>query len=199
MKKIILAVIAVMTFGWANAQDVKFGIKGGVDFHKLTKLESASMKTGFVAGAFAEFKVSENFAFQPEILYSAQGVRVKYSKAYFSSDEKVNLGYLNVPLMFKYYVIEGLNIEAGPQIGFLLSAKSKYKVTDDYGTVSSNDDIKRLCNSVDFGLNFGLGYDVTKNLSVGARYNLGLTNVYKSDYFAKAKNSVISLTVGYKF
>ncbi|RZJ55928.1 MAG: PorT family protein, partial [Flavobacterium sp.] len=35
------------------------------------------------------------------------------------------LSYLNVPIMAKYYVIEKLSLEAGPQIGFLLSAKNQ--------------------------------------------------------------------------
>ena len=62
--------------------------------------------------------------------------------------------------------------------------------------------------SVDFGLNFGASYDITDNLFVQARYNLGLTNVNvlnMSDILGNGfkrgnvKNSVFQISVGYKF
>ncbi len=63
--------------------------------------------------------ISEKFAFQPELLYSAQGS--DYDDEDFSGSVKAD--YLNVPLMAKYYVGEGFSLEAGPQVGLLLSAK----------------------------------------------------------------------------
>ncbi|RZJ50008.1 MAG: PorT family protein, partial [Flavobacterium sp.] len=99
------------------------------------------------------------------------------------------LSYLNVPIMAKYYVIEKLSLEAGPQIGFLLSAKNQV------------DDLKDSFKSVDFGLNLGASYDITEHFFAGVRYNIGLSNIAdvpdESDY--KTNNSVVSVSVGYKF
>ena len=47
----------------------------------------------------------------------------------------------------------------------------------------------------------GVSYEIS-DFVIDARYNFGLTNVWKDDYkklLGDAKNSVISLTVGYKF
>ena len=162
-------------------------------------------RVGFNIGGFVEVKLSEKFAIQPEVLYSQQGTKFKLSGIFFSNDEpfkaetKFNLSYINVPVMFKYYAIEKLFIEAGPQIGFLISAKSKTKVTGFDQTEEL--DTKDMYNTIDFGLNFGAGYDFTQNISVGARYNLGLANIAKTEAGddGKLHNGVFSLSVGYKF
>lgn len=209
MKKIILSAVAVLSFGFANAQEVKFGAKVALNVASLSgDVEDASSLIGFQVGIFAEFKLSDKFAFQPELMYSGQGVKESTSEiieGYTATIEaKSKLGYLNVPLMAKYYATPKFSLEFGPQVGFLLSAK----VDGDYTvivngmsvSVSESTDVKDQASSVDFGLNFGAVYDFTEKISAGVRYNIGLSNVY--DYEgnnASAKNSVISVSLGYKF
>jgi opacity protein-like surface antigen len=181
MKKIILSAVAVLAFGFTNAQGVKFGAKVALNVATLTgDVEDQSSLVGFQVGGFAEFKISEKFAVQPELMYSAQGAAF--------DDGDITLGYINIPVMAKYYVAKSFSLEAGPQIGFLLSAK------DD------GEDFKDETSSIDFGLNFGAGYDFTENLSAGLRYNLGLSNLNDIEgYDATAKNGVFSVSLGYKF
>jgi opacity protein-like surface antigen len=198
MKKIMLTAAAVLAFAFSNAQETKFGVKAGVNLHTLTgDVEDQSSKIGFQAGAFAEFKLSDKFAIQPELLYSTQGTKFEEG----DDEIKYNLSYLNIPVMAKYYVAEKFSLEAGPQIGFLLSAKGKYDFVEDGVSVSGDEDIKDSFESIDFGLNFGAGYDFTENLSAGLRYNLGLSNIAKTEdgNDSKVKNGVFSLSVGYKF
>lgn len=190
MKKIILSAIAVMAFGFANAQDVKFGVKAGVNFANLGgDTEDTKALVGFQVGGFAEIKLTEKFAIQPELLYSTQGAKNEdsFGGETYKYDSKFD--YLNVPVMAKYFVTKGLSVEAGPQIGFLLSAKE------------DGEDAKDYVKSIDFGANFGVGYDFTENISAGIRYNLGLSNINDSDSSDdyKVNNNVFSLTVGYKF
>jgi opacity protein-like surface antigen len=200
MKKIILTVSAVFAFGFMNAQETKFGVKGGVNFATITgDVEDVSMKVGFNVGGFVEIKVSDKFSVQPELLFSTQGAKQEESGAGFQSKYKLNLGYLNIPLMAKYYVADKFSLEVGPQIGFLVNAKSKFELTSDGTTVSGDEDVKDDFESVDFGFNFGTGYDFTENLSANVRYNLGLTNIVKDSGNDKINNSVLSLSLGYKF
>lgn len=207
MKKVILSAIAVMAFGMASAQDVKFGLKGGLNVSNFSgDTEGLDFKSrfGFNAGGFVEIKFSEKFALQPEILYSTQGAKVDNFNlevddiGTVNADASFNFAYINVPVMFKYFAAEKFSLEAGPQIGFLVSAEIKTKV-DGYG--SSKVDIKDNFESIDFGLNLGAGYDFTENLSVGARYNIGLANIAKTEEGddSKVHNGVFSLSVGYKF
>lgn len=201
----MLTAAAVMAFAFSNAQETKFGVKGGINLHTITGdvSEDVSSKVGFQIGGFAEFKLSDKFAIQPELLFSTQGAKLETSEPEFgiSSEQKLNLTYLNIPVMAKFYATEKFSLEAGPQVGFLLSAKSKYEATFDGETESGDEDVKDTLESIDFGVNFGAGYDFTENLSAGLRYNLGLSNIAKTedDNDAKVKNSVFSLSLAYKF
>lgn len=200
MKKVILAAIAVMTFGLANAQDINFGVKGGINLSTFTgDVEDASSKIGFQVGGFAEVKLTDKFSIQPEVLYSLQGAKFKESGEYYSFKENVHASYLNIPVLAKYYVIDKLSVEAGPQVGFLLSAKNKWEGVEDGEKYSGTVNVKDEFKSVDFSLNIGAGYDFTENISAGVRYNFGISNISDSDYDVKNHNNVISLSVGYKF
>jgi hypothetical protein len=190
MKKIVLSLVAIMAFGFANAQDVKFGAKLGFNFSTISSLEGAETKLGLAIGGLAEIKLNEKFAIQPELMYSMLGAKGK------ASNETVELGYVVIPVMAKYYVADKFSLEAGPQIGFLAFAKmASY---DSNQTI----DVKDLFNKTDFGMNFGGNYDFANNFSAGLRYTAGLTETFKSEYKdsgLKGKNSNIALTVAYKF
>jgi len=207
MKKIILSTLLVLAFGLTYAQKAQFGIKGGLNSSNFSG-DTAGMNfkssIGFNAGVFATIKLSDKINLQPEILYSTQGAEVQNVVApvngvNYTADIKFKLSYINIPVMLKYYVADKFNIEAGPQVGFLTSAKTSTKVEGFSQTVDQ--DAKDYFESVDFGFNFGAGYDFTKNISAGIRYNLGLSNVLNtaSGDSSKSENSVFSLSVGYKF
>lgn len=229
MKKVILSAIAVFAFGFSNAQDVKFGAKAALNVANLTgDLEDNSSLIGFQVGAFAEYKFSEKFSFQPELLYSTQGAKTSYSEEYSQEIRAVSFAkavvdtssnnfnetyshtykfaYLSIPLMLKYYATPKFNLEFGPQIAFLLSAKDDFTYENSDGdSESESEDMKEYTSAIDFSLNFGLGYDITENIVAGLRYNLGLSNVdnyveeegEEIDY--TIKHSVFSVSVGYKF
>jgi opacity protein-like surface antigen len=207
MKKVILSAIAIFTIGFANAQKAEFGIKGGFNssnFSGDTGRVDFKSRVGFNVGAFVAINLSEKFTLQPEILYSTQGakavnVSALYDDVIYTGDVKFNLSYINIPVMIKYYVADKFNFEAGPQIGFLTSAKTSTKLDGSSQTV--DEDIKDSFESVDFGLNFGAGYDFTENVSAGIRYNLGLANISKTQSVDNSKihNNVFSLSLEYKF
>ncbi|WP_264534893.1 porin family protein [Flavobacterium sp. N1736] len=201
MKKIMLTAAAVLAFAFSNAQETKFGVKAGLNISNIGgDVEDNSAIVGFHVGGFAEIKLSEKFAIQPELLFSTQGSKIEDSGENFSAEDKLNLSYINVPIMAKFYVAPKFSLEAGPQIGFLVSAKDKYKETFDGETISSNEDVKDNFKSIDFGVNLGAGFDFTENLSAGVRYNIGLSNIAEAEgEDFKLNNSVFSLSVGYKF
>ncbi|MBF7091986.1 PorT family protein [Flavobacterium sp. ALJ2] len=183
MKKILLlAVITVLGFTNVNAQKIKFGVKGGLNFANISgdKTKNIDVVTSFNFGVLSEIPISDKFSFQPELMYSGQG--------YSFNDNTIALSYLNIPLMGKYYLTKGLSVEAGPQIGFLLAAKNE------------KTNVKDSFNTFDFGVNFGVGYKLDNGLNFGARYNLGLTDINNLEGSSiKNKNGVFQLSVGYFF
>ncbi|MCK8481509.1 porin family protein [Psychroserpens algicola] len=186
MKKLLLVtVITVLGLTTVNAQDIKFGAKAGLNFAFITGDNTEDLKpnTDFHIGVMAEWKITNKFSLQPEIIYSGQGADINVG-----SEGRVSLNYLNVPLIGKYYVTEKLSLEAGPQIGFLLSTKG--------GTL----DYKELLKPIDYGVNFGLGYKLDNGLNFNLRYNLGLSNINDVDGFTdKNRNGVVQLSVGFFF
>lgn len=188
MKKIILLTIAIVTFSFANAQETRFGVKAGLNIAKFSGGSDNTVIPGFHVGGLAEIKIMERLSVQPELLFSTQGAHYAFLGG--SSDFKLN--YINVPVLAKFYVTEGFTVEAGPQIGFLVSAKDE------------GNDVKGDFKSVDLGFNFGAGYDFTKKFSVNLRYTLGLSDIRDSEGsnyspFDGVKNSVFALSLAYKF
>lgn len=193
-----------------QAQDVTFGAKAGLNFATLDITDSnIDGRTSFHLGITAEFEMSDTFSIQSELLYSAQGATEDAGETIgttvYNDDYKFKLNYLQIPVMAKFYVSEDLSLEVGPQIGFLLSAdvENDYSTIDN-GTVldsgSTEIDYKDFMKSVDFGLNFGLGYKLDSGLNFGLRYNLGLNDVYDVDGSnVEIKNRVLQLSVGYNF
>lgn len=189
MKKIILSAIALMAFAFSNAQETRFGIKGGLNISSIVggDVRDANALVGFHVGGLAEIHVVEKFYIQPELLFSTQGAK-------FGNDLDIKLNYLNIPVLAKYYIVDKkFSVEAGPQLGFLLSENWD-------GT-----DFKGDAKSVDFGFNFGAGYDFTDNFSVGLRYTVGLSPIWNDnidnsgDLYDSAKNGNFQISLGYKF
>ena len=219
MKKIIFSAFAILVFGLTNAQDNKtdvkvnkttFGIKGGMNIANLsgdvdTDLGKLKSKTGFNFGLFVDLRQSEKISIQMELLYSTQGAQIKINESsggyVVTGHDKLNLAYLNIPIMLKFYASDKFTIEVGPQIGFLISAKEKYSIEDNQGNSESyTHDVTEDFQNADFGLNFGIGLDITNKINANFRYNLGLSNIVYSVYGddTNVKNSVISISLGYK-
>lgn len=196
MKKMFLiAALAVFGMSQSDAQ-VKFGVKAGPQLTNLIGDDTdGDMKFGFNIGGYANIRFSEQFAFQPELLYSLQGNKGEY----MGTDVTNNLSYINIPLMMKWYAYDGLNFEFGPQVGFNVASKVKvdgsaFDLADgdyDFDEVYGEDP-----ETVDFGVNIGAGYELPMGLNFGIRYTHGLTDIVKD---VDMKNSAISLGIGYTF
>lgn len=228
MKKLLL-LTAVAAFGLSsvNAQEVQFGAKAGVNLATMTgDIEDNSSKVGFHLGGVAEIKISDKFSVQPELIFSQQGTKSETKESgesmgfsyNYEEETKVKANYLNLPIMAKFYVAEGLSLEAGPQVGFLLSADAEYeyKDTETFGGVTTTDsgsaeaDVKDAYKGIDFGIGFGAGYKLDNGLNFGLRYNLGLSSVAEDETYEDGfgntvkreidvKNNVLQFSVGYMF
>ncbi|HFS68113.1 MAG TPA: PorT family protein [Flavobacteriia bacterium] len=187
MRKLFFtAVVAVVMMTSMNAQT--FGVKAGANFANFTgsAIGDTSMKIGAYLGGFVDFEVSDEFSVQPELVFSMQGAQDSNDSAF-----KMNLNYLNLPVMAKYEVAEGFSLVAGPQIGFLLSAK----ISDG----DNSTDIKDNLKGIDFGLGFGAEYELESGLQFSARYNLGLSSLDDTGSNQDVKNGVIQVGLGYSF
>ncbi len=194
----------------AQTEKIKLGVKAGLNLANLTFDESeldSSNKTGFTAGLMVEIPVAKNFSIQPELLYSQQGTKISFSDQEVTNSNyksKIDLNYLNIPVMLKYYVLKGLSLQAGPQIGILLKANNEYR--DNFLGYENyeNLDLKEYSTGIDTSVNLGLGYQIKDKFYTDLRYNISYSNVFKEsdvNYVINRdmKNRVFQITIGYFF
>lgn len=185
----IAIIAAILTTTAVTAQNMNIGIKGGLNLYNIDNDNSSEYDTkiGFHAGLLAHIHLSRQFAVQPELVYSAQGA--KYTVG--GVESKLNLGYINVPVLLQYMFDNGFRLQAGPQLGFMLNAKTKIGDT--------KTDVKDQFKTVELGLAAGVGYVHTASgFGIDARYNYGLSDISESDA-VKSANRGFQVGVFYLF
>lgn len=195
MKKVLMIAALVLMSTGAFAQEMFIKPMVGGTLSTFTgDTEGTKMRLGLAAGAEFGYMFAEKFGATAGLLVSMQGSNYKDDS--YMKDQSNTLTYLNVPVLANYYIIPGLAVKAGVQLGFLLSAKHKGSelydgVWHDFDE-SGTDGIKKM----DFSIPLGLSYEIS-DFVIDARYNLGVANI--NDHgIGKIRNSVIMLTVGYK-
>ncbi|GAB3581500.1 porin family protein [Hymenobacter daeguensis] len=177
MKKSLLSLaVAALAVSSAHAQlhyrSASFaGVKAGGSVASFVGDDAKNLQNvyGFHAGLFANLALGRPFSLQPELLYSMKGAQ---TPAAYITQSTVWLNYIDVPVAFRATTKAGLFLEAGPQISFLINAKSdasgeKVSVKSDY-------------KPVDVGFVLGAGYQPLKGgLGIGGRYTAGFETALK--------------------
>ncbi|WP_348713974.1 outer membrane beta-barrel protein [Tenacibaculum sp. 190524A05c] len=102
--------------------------------------------SGYYVGVYGDFDLGDKFSIQPELQFGQV----------FNNGETGEM--LLLPVMFKYYLVDRFNIQAGPVLDLILG--------------NEEEEIN------DFGLGFGFGgaFDINEELSLTTRYSVGITN-----------------------
>ena len=208
MKNLCIAVIiAASGLFSVSAQEVEFGVKGGVNFATITgdDFNDLDSRTSCNAGLVAEFPITETFSIQPEVFYSGQGFDIKEidQDNVFDTDQNVEyqLDYIQVPILAKFYLVEGLSIEAGPQFGFKINEEIDSQPNSDGGDIDiSNEDSS--VKDFETSITGGLSYKFNGGFFISGRYTYGLTNLFDNDSVfsdVDARNSVAQVGIGFMF
>lgn len=199
------------------AQELRFGVKGGANVATIggDHTENLDPRISMHLGGLIEVPLSGKFALQPELLYSSQGSSQQYYNHFTDSKvtTKTKLDYINVPVMGKFNINTNLSIELGPQLGFLVSARNKYKDHMDSGRT----DVKDFYSTLDFGVGAGGSYYLYNGVFFSIRFNKGISNIKDAgfDYYYtdpgdgicgtgahsrfRQRNNVLQVSAGYTF
>ena len=187
MKKTTIFVASLFLLFTAKAQDVHFGVKGGINVSQLHFNDNVSSdsKVGLNLGVLAHIHTSSRtWAIQPELFYSMEGAK---NVDDFRID--YNLNYLNVPVLLQYMFENGFRLEGGPQIGFLLSANTKG------GGVTVDD---KGFKSTAFSIPLGIGYLTSSGWGIDARYVFGVSDVNDLHDGQTIQSNVFQLGIFYQ-
>lgn len=190
MRKCFCLLLLFLSFAITlNAQQTSFGVKAGLNYSSVVGDLTEGIKFRFSghAGVFLEVEFTDKFSFQPELLYSSQGFQ-------FSSDlntiensggttdqndfrTNVQFNYLTVPILGKFALNDRLDVEFGPQFGFLLNQVTKIKNLDQRDdTLADNRTSTSGDFQLDYGVVAGVGVKINERFSVSPRFYMGLRN-----------------------
>ena len=160
---IVMAFIAAIP---ASAQGVQFGVKGGVNFTKMS-LDNDAVETksgvGFFVGPTLKIDFLPFLGIQGALMYEQSNSKV--------ADETVKRQAIVLPIdlrvNLKLNEASGLYVATGPQFDFNVGSDFEFK----------GDKLKETFdfNTAMFGWNFGVGVMLSKKFEIGASYNLGIS------------------------
>ena len=192
MKKLLVMAAMVLSsvgaFAQYSAGDITIQPKVGLNVSSVTE-DEAGYIAGFVGGVEGEYHVSPMVGISAGLLYSMQGASVKHAEG----DPKLEMNYVNIPILVNAYVAKGLALKAGIQPAFNVSNKVKVDgISIDYDKYAPEGaEIKTF----DFSIPVGISYEYM-NVCLDARYNIGVSKIADGD---AGRNSVFQITLGYKF
>ena len=220
---LILGALFIFSATSVFAQYAYFGVKAGVniatwrgdDADLLGSIYEKKPRIGFVGGVYSTIVLAKIFALQPELLFTMAGTKYKYDEFSEYDYYTLKLNYIQLPVLLKFYIPMPGNVKptifAGPYGSYNVSDKyynEWYLPSTVWGEGDYDGDISDDFMEVqkfDYGVVFGIGVDFIifsdKQLTVDARYNLGLANVFDADPLddPDIKNGTISAMVGIGF
>ncbi|MFI3261527.1 MAG: porin family protein [Rikenellaceae bacterium] len=197
MKKITLVLVSLFVSVSAFAQ-FGYGARAGMNFSTLVNNGDgivSEWRVGFAGGVFVDYRFSDLFALELDGLYSQQGVnKFKLRDDDVDYHVRSNVDYITMPLLAKFYLMDGMHFDLGPQVSFQVREKHADNVVAKQLTSDTN---KTILDGV-----IGVGYEFDFGLLLDLRYAMGLTYTYKEAddvRINKNRNSVLQLTAGWRF
>lgn len=155
----------------------RMGLKAGLNIGKEKISESGIWITSessvlYMGGFFISDRLSDEVSIGTELIYSVDGGKFNLSNFGLSGTYTDRFHYISLPFLAKYHASKYFNVNAGPQVGFLLKAE------EDNGIDKTDftSDVKPVNFSVVFGAEANL-----KTIDIGFRYVLGLSDINDMD------------------
>jgi hypothetical protein len=187
MQKLFFISLMVFTISQSIAQ-MSGGLKAGLNVndliitnkHGLFSEEEFKTRFSFHAGSYVQNTFSDHFGWRIEMLFSNKGAIIEHEGV----TAEVSLNYLNWPVLLVYTAGNKLDLEAGLEMGYMISGEEQYQ-------------------SFDLGMDIGARYHVSDRLNLGLRYNLGFPFNFKLDdpeltaNPPSYQNSVLQFSLGF--
>lgn len=200
MKKLLLAIVAVVALSMPAAAQFRFGLKAGVAVDKMSfnkEVFNADNRAGFTGGAMIEFTAPIiGVGMDASVLYVNRGIDMVNDDTDVIT--KGNRSYIDIPINLKWKI--GLPLigkiitpflTTGPDFSFLCSKKN-------FSNALHN-------RKFDFAWNVGAGVELLRHLQIAASYGIGITksasgnDALNGGLSLSGKNRVWTITAAYLF
>jgi hypothetical protein len=177
--RIIIVAFGLMLSMQGLAQP-SFGVKAGANINGVRSDLPQSFfggeykpTIGYHAGVFMEiFLVKDRFSLNPELIFTQRGHAIDLTNS--SDNLQYNLNYLELPILISYAPAKWFSIQAGPNVAYMLSAKSNFDQYIDPAVIFDH--------SFDYGVNVGFTIKAFRNFAVVARYYHGLSKITEMEF-----------------
>lgn len=192
MKKLLFCVLALLASVTASAQDMMWGLTGGLNVSTFNGSDFSS-KAGFNIGLKAEYNIADPFFVEGSVLLSQKGAKYEI----LNEKMKMDLWYLHVPMNFGYKFDINDLIAVAPKVGIFLGCGLWGSDDNDNNpfTDYSKGEFEYLgmkdFNRFDFGFGFGVNGYVAKHLELSTGYEISMVKAYNND--TKPRNWYLNL------
>ena len=162
---------------------VKAGLRAGVNYADLGQLNPKE-GIGFHAGTYLRFSLAGLIELEPGIQFSQRKFNVHPD---FPSS-RLQLSYVDVPILVRVGVLPFIDIFAGPQASVLVGRRYKGGGQFDRTTEFQEQELGALV---------GLGINLPLGINVQGSYDFGLSNPVHNGH--ETKNRVFKLSLGKDF
>jgi outer membrane immunogenic protein len=211
MKNYFKFAFAIIIMGLTTFSYSQVGLKLGMNMAKVNLSDQDDLeepnqkfKNGISAGLYYEFKMGTKLSFQPELNFIQHGFKIVSENSNESGSLTLTQNYLQVPILAKYHFgnIDKSNfyLEGGPYLGYGIG-KMKIDFCDNGDCESTEIGFRQEgveVDDLDYGFQFGFGANITQNISIDARYILGLNNLAQDTEDNVFNQRGINLNIGYK-
>jgi len=197
--------ISILLGDKLNSDGLEFGLETGVNWSKISDLESSKALGTWNIGFYFDIRIKNQWYLYTGVLVKSKlgvdeltenDLQLLNTTVYEENgDYSQKINYFLVPAFAKYKFDNHIYLEAGPQFGLMYKAWIEYNSDIDGRESKIKESNKDLINKLDAGFSVGAGYTLFKGngMTIGAKYYLGLTDVYKdisgtknSSFFLKA-------------
>lgn len=165
--RLFILTIAISSFIEKADCQTLLGVKGGANLTKgIFDGSTTNYALNYHAGLISQIHLTNKIGLDIELLYSRKGWKIPNDA--LNHNERVNLTYLNLPILLNYKVIEKLSVYAGPEFG--------YKINETGNKAAPILEYEKF----DFGITFGARYTLYSKLGIDLRYVYGFKDLIKS-------------------
>ena len=159
--------------------------------------DNTDLQFAYGVGVTNNTQFSEVFAMQTGLEYSKKGMQQNENNA----ELKNTFHYLTLPLLAEFSAGEKAGFKNGKQVFFAVGPYLSYLIDSKNELNGISTEIENDIRNYDIGVRINLGFEFpslnTHKLRVGLNYDMGFTDIYKTQ--ADLQNKMCSVSLGYVF